>query len=136
MAVMDEGGATKILNRDVKGRLAVPRAQREALVEEFERSGLAATQFAQALGIHYSTFAWWVRQRRRDREGGPNEGGGRLSAVTLVEAVPASQKLDAAPCVEVQALELTLPGGAKLRITGVAQVALAVQLINALRTSC
>ena len=130
------GPTTTILKRNALGRLAVARAQREALVEEFERSGLAAKQFAKALGINYSTFTWWVRQRRRDRGDCSNKGGGSLSTVTLVEALPASPKTDADLCVEVQALELTLPGGARLRITGVAQVALAVQLINALRTSC
>jgi hypothetical protein len=37
---------TTILKRDALGRVTVTRAQREALLEEFERSGLKGLPFA------------------------------------------------------------------------------------------
>ena len=42
---------------------------REALLDEFERSGGSAAQFAAYVGLRYSTFANWVNNRRRQRSG-------------------------------------------------------------------
>jgi hypothetical protein len=55
------------LKRDVLGRVTLPASQREALLDEFERSGMKGLPFAQLVGIHYQTFASWIQKRRRAR---------------------------------------------------------------------
>ena len=64
---MDADGPTTILKRDALGRVTLPREQREALIAEFERSGLRAAQFARMAGINYGTFASWMQDRRHAR---------------------------------------------------------------------
>ena len=64
---MDADGSMTILKRDALGRVTLPREQREALIAEFERSGLRATQFARMAGINYGTFASWMQDRRHAR---------------------------------------------------------------------
>ena len=53
-----------ILRRDGLGRVKTPRDRREALLDEFEKSGLQGAEFAQMAGIKYQTFASWVQSRR------------------------------------------------------------------------
>ncbi len=57
---MDEANQSTILKRDALGRVFIPEAKREELLDEFERSGLKGAQFARAAGICYQTFACWV----------------------------------------------------------------------------
>jgi hypothetical protein len=45
----------------------VSRRRREALLDEFERGGTSGAQFADYVGIKYSTFANWIQKRRRPR---------------------------------------------------------------------
>ena len=39
-------------------------AQRTAMLDEFERSGLSGAAFALRVGVHYQTFAAWTQKRR------------------------------------------------------------------------
>ena len=41
--------------------------QREAILDEFERSGLSGPKFSQVSGVCYQTFAGWMLKRRRAR---------------------------------------------------------------------
>ena len=52
-----------ILKTDGLGRVRTPLAQREALLDAFERSGLAGMKFAALHGVKYPSFANWVQQR-------------------------------------------------------------------------
>ena len=61
---MDGAGEDQIVKRDALGRVTTSRERREALLDEFERSGLKGTQFARAVGVNYQTFAAWVQRRR------------------------------------------------------------------------
>ena len=63
----------EILKQDSRGRVRVPRERREALLAEFERSGLSGVKFAALAGIKYATFAAWVQQRRQQRAGAADE---------------------------------------------------------------
>ena len=45
---------TVILKRDALGRIGYTRGQREALLDEFERSGLKGAAFARMIGIQLS----------------------------------------------------------------------------------
>ena len=109
---------TAILKRDVLGRVTHTRQQREALLDEFERSGMSGIAFARHHGIKYQTFAAW-RQRRKKV---PTVAPARKSAFVLVE-----------PPREVssgQGLEIELGGRARLWIRSRADVGLAAELIR------
>ena len=45
-----------VLKQDVLGRAKTPKARREQLLDEFERSGLPGLKFAELAGIKYQTF--------------------------------------------------------------------------------
>jgi transposase-like protein len=128
--------SSTVLKRDALGRVTVSRDQREALVDEFERSGLKGAQFARLAGINYGTFAYWMQQRRHQRGDyagmKPMKVAARSSMLRLVEAVPTPGSHSGGIC----ALEVKLPGGASVRIDSHTQAALAAQLIKALHTSC
>src|ERR1700759_4651859 len=55
----------EIFKRDRGGRVRVPKARREMLLDEWERSGGSAAQFADYVGIKYSTLANWIQKRRK-----------------------------------------------------------------------
>lgn len=57
----------EVLKQDVRGRVRVPEERREALLDEFERSGASGAKFARLAGSKYATFANWVMKRRRER---------------------------------------------------------------------
>ena len=60
----------EIFKRDKMGRVRVSRARREALLNEFERGGTSGAQFADYVGIKYSTFAHWLQKRQRRQVSG------------------------------------------------------------------
>ena len=59
--------------------MRTPRAKREAILDEFDRSGMSGAEFAQYLGIKYQTFATWVQKRRTQKGGGLVVGKGAVS---------------------------------------------------------
>jgi hypothetical protein len=138
---------SELLKRDVLGRVTATKAQREALLDGFERSGLKGKPFARVAGVNYQTFASWIQKRRRARgDDAPGVGNELLErraikpvqSLYLLEAVvaqPASTLAPEAP-PNNQVLEVLLPGGAKLLIANAPQVALAAQLIAALAKLC
>jgi|SRR5580700_1065847 transposase len=60
--------AGQILSQDARGRVLVSRERREALLEEYDRSGMSAVKFAQYVGIKYSTLAYWLQSLDRPAE--------------------------------------------------------------------
>ena len=60
-------GETEILKQDGRGRVLVSRERREALLEEFEKSGLSGVGFARMAGVKYATFASWIAAKKRKR---------------------------------------------------------------------
>ncbi len=125
----------EILKMDTRGRVRTPAKRREALLDEFEGSGVSMAEFARLAGVKYQTFALWVSKRQRKRSG---TGG---DVVVDVPAEPASQPVrlweavvDAAPDAKSAngALVIELPGGARLAIASSAQVGLAVELLTQL----
>jgi len=122
--------AEQILKVDKAGRVWTPREQREAALDEFERSGMPASKFAERIGVKYSTFATWAHQRRKLRGCGDavQERRGEPVALQWVEAVPE----DARPSLAARVLVVHLPGGARMEIADAAQVAIAAGLLRAL----
>jgi hypothetical protein len=117
----------RILKVDTAGRVWTPRVQREAVLDEFERSGLPATKFAAHIGVKYPTFASWVQKRRKRRGDGAARTRQEPAALKWVEATVDDAKPGAA-----RTLIVHLPGGARLELADAAQAALAAQLLRAL----
>jgi hypothetical protein len=123
-----------ILKTDASGRVRVPVERREALLDEFDESGLSAKKFALLVGVKHQTFATWVTKRRKVR----GIIGVRRSQVQRAsESVPKLQWVEAV--VEKDAdppgsttLSVHLPGGVRLEISDNRQVALAAGLLRAL----
>lgn len=75
----------KILKRDALGRVKTPREHREAILKEFDQSGMSGQKFAKWAGIKYTTFANWLQQRRKQRQA--RSGVEATKEVRWVEAV-------------------------------------------------
>lgn len=110
---------------DKLGRVQVPPERREAILDEFERSGMTGTAFAERYGIKYQTFASWRKKRKQAREGEPEEPP-RFLLVEADETTPREPGSD-------EGLEIELAGGARLRIRSREEVAIAAELLRALR---
>ena len=107
---------------DTRGRVRVTQEQRQVILAELARSGVALPKFAQRTGLKYSTLAAWVaRARRAKRSSGP-------PPLRLLEAV-----VTPPPPL---ALQVQLPGGARVDIHEVSQVLLAAALVHALAKPC
>lgn len=119
---------TEILKTDRRGRVRVPQERQEALLDEFERSGLSGAKFAALCGVKYPSFAGWVQRRKSRRAAGATATGGNCGAVRWLEAVVGGS----APG---SALTLHLPGGARIEITHRTQLPLAVELLRVLTTA-
>jgi hypothetical protein len=84
-------GQDQIVKVDRMGRIKTPRERREALLAEFDHSGMSGQQFAKWAGIKYGTFITWVQKRRR--KDAPDQADAKLvpngtkSEVEWVEAV-------------------------------------------------
>ena len=118
-----------VLKADALGRVKTPPDRREQLLEEFERSGLSGSKFAQVVGIKYQTFAAWVARRRKQR-GGPSSPTRAVDPVRWLEAVVTDAQGSASKAgvtVKVQ-----LPGGARMELSDPNQVTLAAALLHAL----
>jgi transposase-like protein len=118
------GAITKLpVTVDTKGRVRTSKEQRRVILREFERSGVSAAQFAQRVGVKYSTLAAWVQRYRRTKRPALK------SPVRLVEAVVATAPL-------TSPLQVQLPGGARLEVREASQVPLVAALVRALEKPC
>ena len=109
----------QVLKVDEAGRVWTPRELRDAVLDEFERSGMPATQFAARLGVKYPTFASWVQQRRKSR--------GDAKSLKWVEAAVASPATARSKSLTVQ-----LPGGARMEVVDAEQAKIAAYLLREL----
>lgn len=118
----------ELLKMDVIGRVRIPAAKREAILDAFEQSGMSGQAFAAKWGLKYPTFATWVQKRRRAHDEYPEANKAPLppKALSLVEALIDTGAADAS-------LEVEAPGGIKLRLSRREDIALAVELLRALQ---
>ena len=115
--------------------MRVPKTRREMLLDEWERSGGSAAQFADYVGIKYSTLASWLqkRRRRRDREkpllkAGTDTEAGKSNG-GWIEAVLEN---GCQPGVPAGGLRIYFTGGAHCQISSVGEAALAAELLGRL----
>jgi len=124
-------GTNEVLKQDRRGRVRVPRARREALLEEFSRSGLSAAEFARMAGVKYPTFANWVQQRGKAspvaaegaKEALAGRGGLRLLEAVVEEPGAGGHGSSAGLCIE-------LAGGSRLVVHSPVQLAMAAELLS------
>jgi transposase-like protein len=124
-------GVEEVLEQDARGRVRVSRERRDAMLEEFARSGMNATRFARLAGINYQTFAGWVRRRKLSRgeeaeSAVPSTMVG--GTVRLFEAVLREERSSGS----MGALRVDLPGGSRLFIESPTHLAMAAELIRLL----
>lgn len=119
----------EVLKSDVLGRVRTPPERREALLDEFERSGLTGQKFAALVGVKYQTFASWRHKRQKLGEGRRKldlaaASAGQTKSIQWFEAVTGTE--------EVRELRVDLPGGASVTISDGKQAALAARLLREL----
>ena len=128
-------GTDQIVKVDRIGRIKTPRERREALLAEFDRSGMSGQQFAKWAGIKYGTFITWVQKRRRKGAPGQAEGKpvptGAKAEVQWVEAVlenATAKKSEAHPNATVMIVQG--PGGVRLELSEERHVLWAAKLLR------
>ena len=122
---LDSDRGHELLKLDSRGRVQISPERRNALLEEFDRSGMTGAGFARHYGIKYTTFAHWIRMRKRSR--GHVEQSGSRDKFVLVSH-------DGAAATPASGLTIDLPHGAKATISTAAQAELAGALIRSLGT--
>ena len=115
----------EILKSDALGRVGTPRVRREALVEEFEKSGVSAKKFAALVGVNYQTFASWVQAWRKAR--GQHSAAG---PVRLWEAVVDGGGAEPREPAGAPGLWIELPGGSRVSAASPLQLQMAAELVG------
>ena len=119
--------------------MRVPERRREALLDEFERSGASGAEFARLAGIKYATFAGWVLKRRKQRGRSarttPSSPAGLDDAVVsagpvrLFEALVEEGSAAGRDAVGVRGLLIELPGGSRMLVESPVQLQMAAELV-------
>jgi len=116
-----------IMKADRRGRLRYTPEQKKTMVDGYRASGLSAPRFASLHGVPYQTLVSWIKKGK-----GPGSAGTPRSLnPALLSLVPAEIDHTTSFAVE-RAVEVLLPGGAKLLISSPGQVDLAVAIIREL----
>jgi hypothetical protein len=129
----------EILKQDGRGRVRTPARRREALLDEFERSGASGAKFARLAGIKYATFAGWVLKRRQQRgksfktppssPSGADDAVVRSGPVRLFEAVVEGDSVGRREPVGARGLLIELPGGSRMLVESPVQLQMAAELV-------
>ena len=72
MTVMEPG--SEILKVDEVGRVRMPPEKREAMLAEYDRSGMTGAQFAKFVGVRYSTLMYWLQKAAQGNRSGRGSG--------------------------------------------------------------
>ncbi len=124
----------QILKRDTAGRVRTPRERREALLMEFDRSGMSGQKFAAWAGMKYTTFANWLQRRRKQRQS--SSGAKGTDAVQWVQAVAENRpRRKASAKLAAVGLIVHGPCGVRIEIQEEKQVDWAAKLLRHLGVS-
>lgn len=120
-----------VLTSDERGRVRVSAERREALLDEFERSGMSGAKFARMAGVKYPTFALWTQKRRRQRK----EGGVETAAINPGPRPVAFWEalIEDRATVGIgsgHGLQVVFPGGARMEVGTPTQLRLAAELMR------
>lgn len=132
-------GKTEVVKQDARGRVRVSVERREALLDEFEKSGSSGARFARLAGIKYATFANWVQNRRRQRlavstvvkvPASGNDAVAKAGPVHLFEALVEGNSGVGQSGAATDGLLIELPGGCRLRIASPLELQMAAELVS------
>jgi hypothetical protein len=133
----------QIIKTDELGRVLTSKVRREALLEEFDRSGMSGQAFAQWAGIKYQTFASWRQKRRRAKKKpvasqSPPEPDlqprqGRNQSLHWVEAVMNQEPQNTASMGA--GLVVHFPGGARMEVSDSRGATLVAEILRQLARS-
>ncbi|MBN8457521.1 MAG: transposase [Verrucomicrobia bacterium] len=119
-----------IMKTDRRGRLRYAPDQKKTMVDAYLASGLSAPRFAALHGVNYQTLVSWIKKGRTDGSGG-TPGSPHPALLSLVPA-----EIDGSTAAGAdRAMEVWIPGGAKLLVSSPGQVDLAAALIRKLHSS-
>lgn len=127
MTVMEAG--SEILKVDEVGRVRTPSKKREAMLAEYERSGMTGAQFARFVGVRYSTLMYWLQKRRK--QAGQSEEGAN-SRKDHPRWLEARVEGDLSPSEE---LVVEMAGGVRMLVSNRTQAALAGEVLRAIGLS-
>ena len=124
MTVMEPG--SEILKVDEVGRVRTPPEKREAMLAEYDRSGMTGAQFARFVGVRYSTLMYWLQRRRKETGQGEQVAAPRQDHPRWLEArvegeVPKSENI-----------VVEMGGGIRMLIGNRTQAALAGEVLRAM----
>ena len=120
-----------ILKTDRLGRVFMPQARQQALLDRFETSSMSAQAFAAWAGVKYSTFQTWLSKRRSHRN--PQSASTpQPRPIQWVQAVIESPNKSSM----IEALEIELPASIRIRVTNSSQALLAAQLLRSFQNPC
>ena len=119
---------------DTRGRVRTPPERREALLAQFDQSGMSGQKFAAWAGIKYPTFANWLQQRGKRAQKIEKEKPVRWLEATM--ASPTDEK--ELKGLEGERLIVHGPGSVRMEIGNASQAKLAVQILRGLgaETAC
>jgi len=119
-------GEAEVLKTDTRGRVRIPVERREALLDEFEKSGMSGAKFARFAGIKYATFANWTLARRKAKAAeSPGRGPLRLMEAVMEDGGGSGSGW----------LVIELPGGGRVRVDSPLQLRLAAELLTMMAQS-
>ena len=133
MTDMDD--EAEILRTDLRGRVQYTKERRQALLNEYDRSGLSGPKFAAVSGIKYQTLAGWlIRRRRAGALAAPNQVAqpkvSPTGPVQWLEAVVERSGPSVAPAA-APSVVVRLPSGATLECSSEKQATIAAALLRA-----
>lgn len=120
-----------ILKTDTRGHVRTPVERQQALLAEFDRSGLSGKQFARLSGVNYSTFQYWLQCRKRKSVSTNSGASSQSQQIAWLEAVVPQGMPPGGT-----GLMLQLPGGVRAEIVNPQHIPLAAALVRALEKSC
>lgn len=116
-----------VLKTDQIGRLRYTPEQKKTMVDAYRASGLSAPRFAAHHGVNYQTLVSWIKKDKHSSTSTTSES----SPSSFFSLIPAMIEGSGKPAAD-GAMEISLPGGARLSITSTHHVALAAALIREL----
>ena len=126
MTVMEPG--SEILKVDETGRVRTPPEKREALLAEFDRSGMTGAQFARFSGVRYPTLMNWV-QKRRKVAGQSEQRAARRQKVDHPRWLEARVEGEV---VKSESIVVEMGCGVRMLVANVGQAALAAEVLRAM----
>ena len=118
--------ACQVLPVDTRGRVRVSAQRREALLGQFDKSGMTGKRFAAWAGINYQTLCGWLQRRRKAAASqGPSTTGPRS-----LQWVEATLEGDSRQAPGRGVLVVHLRGGARMEIADGLSAALAAELLR------